>query len=460
MCHESTGIALTEPIGIGKGTVTLEDFEHAEADLRGRPEPRHQPSAHAGRAARGGEARRRIVAVNPLRERGLVRFANPQSPKDMLTGSSTPIASRYFQPRIGGDLAVADRACSRRLRRRATRSTAPSSPQHTTGFEALRGRHRRPRAWERLEARSRASPRAQIERSRAICTPRSSATIVCWAMGLTQHRTRVATIQKLVNLLLLRGNIGKPGAGPCPVRGHSQRAGRPHDGHLRAAAGGLPRRARRGVRLRAAARARATTRSARSRRCATAARRCSSRWAATSPPPRPTPARTGAALRTLRAHRARLDQAQPLAPGARARGADPALPRPQRARRAGRRPAGGDRRGFDEHGAPVRGHEGAGLAAAAVASRRSWRGWRAPRLPRSRTPWLRAGRRLRPHPRPHRRAWSRASRTSTRGCASPAASTCTIPARERVFPTASGRATFHAHPLRGRCARVPARRSC
>jgi molybdopterin-dependent oxidoreductase alpha subunit len=214
MCHESSGRGMAEVVGIGKGTVRLEDFEHADAIfLVGQnPGTNHPRMLTTLREVtlRGGK----IVAVNPLREAGLLRFAHPQKPQDLLGG--VPLAELYLQVRIGGDIALFK--AMMKLILEAGALDAEFIERHTAGFEALR---------ENLLAQSldqlvKASgvPEAQI-RAAAQIAIQSRATIVCWAMGITQHQHGVANVQELINFLLLRGMLGRPGAGACPVRGHS-----------------------------------------------------------------------------------------------------------------------------------------------------------------------------------------------------------------------------------------------
>lgn len=216
MCHEASGVALTEQLGSGKGSVTLEDFELAEAIFIFGQNPGTNHPRMLGELRNASKRGCRIVAFNPLRERGLERFSNPQSPTEMLGGGSTRIASEYYQPRIGGDLAVATALAKVVVERDAVDRDFIAA--HTLGFdtfaEALRAT-----SWADLERESGLS-RAQLEEAAQIYID-SNATILCWGMGITQHARSVATIQMLAALLLLRGNIGKPGAGPCPVRGHS-----------------------------------------------------------------------------------------------------------------------------------------------------------------------------------------------------------------------------------------------
>mgnify|MGYP000880719883 CR=1 FL=1 len=216
LCHEASGVALTEQIGSGKGSVTLEDFEQAEAIFVFGQNPGTNHPRMLGELRAAAKRGCRIVVFNPLRERGLERFAHPQSPSDMLLGTQTEIASRYFQPRIGGDLALLIGLAKIVLERDAIDHDFIT--QCCDGFDALRESVLAAN-WADIEADSGLS-RAAIDDAAQVYID-SPATIVCWGMGITQHRRSVATIQMLMNLLLLRGNIGKPGAGPCPVRGHS-----------------------------------------------------------------------------------------------------------------------------------------------------------------------------------------------------------------------------------------------
>ncbi|MEJ7746595.1 MAG: FdhF/YdeP family oxidoreductase, partial [Luteimonas sp.] len=216
MCHEPSGVAMGEQVGSGKGSVLLEDFELAEAIFIFGQNPGTNHPRMLGELRNAAKRGCHIVAVNPLRERGLERFADPKSPSDMLRGDGSKIASQYLQPRIGGDLAVAAGIAKMVVERDAIDHAFID--MHTSGFGAyaasLRGLE-----WGDIERESGLS-RGDISQAADVYIA-SNATIFCWGMGITQHRRSVATIQMLVNLLLLRGNIGKDGAGPCPVRGHS-----------------------------------------------------------------------------------------------------------------------------------------------------------------------------------------------------------------------------------------------
>ena len=216
LCHEASGVAMGEQIGSGKGAVLLEDFEQAEAIFIFGQNPGTNHPRMLGELRAAAKRGCRIVVFNPLRERGLERFAYPQSPADMLTGSSTPIASHYYQLRIGGDLAALTGLCKHLLA--AGSLDREFIAAHTQDFESFAAAVEA-EPWERIVEQS-GLTRTQIEQAAQIYDA-SRATIFCWGMGITQHRRSVATIQMLMNCLLLKGNIGKPGAGPCPVRGHS-----------------------------------------------------------------------------------------------------------------------------------------------------------------------------------------------------------------------------------------------
>ncbi len=223
MCHEPSGVAMTEQIGSGKGSVTLDDFEQADAIFVFGQNPGTNHPRMLGELRRAAKRGCNIVAFNPLRERGLERFTDPQSPAEMLGGGSTAIASHYFQPKIGGDLAVAT-GIAKAVIECADSGRDPHAVDmafiaaNTHGYDDFADSVR-DAAWVDIERESGLS-RAQLEQAARIYLD-SGATIFCWGMGITQHRRSVATIQMLINLLLARGNIGKPGAGPCPVRGHS-----------------------------------------------------------------------------------------------------------------------------------------------------------------------------------------------------------------------------------------------
>jgi molybdopterin-dependent oxidoreductase alpha subunit len=222
MCHESSGVAMTDSIGIGKGTVRLEDFELADLILiigqnPGTNHPRMLTELQKARA-RGAQ----IVSINPIKEKGLLEFLHPQDVPAMLTNRSSRISSLYLQPLIGGDLAVFKgiQKAVLELDAQAEQSLLDSEfiAAHTSGFEKLKA-DLAALSWEAITEQSGLSEAEMRDVARLYVG--ADRVIACWAMGLTQQRYAVATIQQVLNLLLLRGNIGRPGAGACPVRGHS-----------------------------------------------------------------------------------------------------------------------------------------------------------------------------------------------------------------------------------------------
>jgi len=220
LCHESSGKGLGNTIGVGKGTVSLEDFEHADCIfLFGQNPGTNHPrmlSTLADAVKRGA----RVVAVNPIRERGLETFAHPQKVSGML-GVGAPVATHHVQVRIGGDLAFLQGVAKCLLAREATHPDTFDRAflaEHTTGFDAWVAALATV-SFEALEAQSGVSQAAMA--TIADVYAESPRTIACWAMGITQHKHGVANVREIVNLLLCRGNLGKPGAGVCPVRGHS-----------------------------------------------------------------------------------------------------------------------------------------------------------------------------------------------------------------------------------------------
>ncbi len=215
MCHESSGVALGETLGIGKGSVSLEDLHDAELILivgqnPGTNHPRMLSSLE--RAKRRGAM---VVSVNPLPEAGLMRFRNPQRASGVV-GRGTPLSDRFLQIRLGGDLALFKAVNRRLLELDALDHTFLAD--RCDGLDALRAELAGLGWHDVLEATGLA--REQIEELAQLIAARERI-VICWAMGLTQHRHAVATIRELVNTLLLRGAVGKPGAGACPVRGHS-----------------------------------------------------------------------------------------------------------------------------------------------------------------------------------------------------------------------------------------------
>ena len=226
MCHESTSVGLPESIGAPVGTVLMGDFRRTDLILSfgqnvGSNSPRMlHPLQNASR--RGVP----IITFNPLRERGWERFTNPQSPREMLTRSETWISSRYHQVKAGGDIAAILGICKALLEGDDAAAAAGTAPwidhafieKHTRGFDEFAAKARAA-DWAALEAQSGLDRAALVET--AAIYARSRSAIAIYGMGLTQHRSGVENVRMVVNLLLLRGNIGKPGAGVLPVRGHS-----------------------------------------------------------------------------------------------------------------------------------------------------------------------------------------------------------------------------------------------
>ncbi|GAA2648699.1 FdhF/YdeP family oxidoreductase [Streptomyces lunalinharesii] len=217
MCHESSGSALTDTLGVGKGSVLLEDLYKADLIIVAGQNPgtNHPRMLTALEKAKAGGAK--IISINPLPEAGLERFKNPQTPRG-LAGGGTALTDLFLQVRLGGDQALF-RALNRRILETDGALDEDFLREHTHGFEEFAALAR---AGEDADDTLRATGLTHDEIERALAMVLASErTIVCWAMGLTQHKHSVPTIQEVVNFLLLRGNIGRPGAGVCPVRGHS-----------------------------------------------------------------------------------------------------------------------------------------------------------------------------------------------------------------------------------------------
>ncbi|VUM25617.1 FdhF/YdeP family oxidoreductase [Stenotrophomonas maltophilia] len=221
MCHEPTSRGLPPAIGVGKGTIVLQDFEHAEAIfVIGQNTGTNSPRMMSNLV----EARKRgipIVAVNPMPERALIRFAEPQDMVQMATFGSTEITSEFVHIRIGGDLALIKGMMKVMFEREAQGERVLDHEflsEHTVGLEALR-EDVLAQDWDEIVEVS-GITQAQIRRCAEIYI-RSKATVICYGMGLTQHQYGSTLLQQVANLLLLRGNFGKPGAGIGPIRGHS-----------------------------------------------------------------------------------------------------------------------------------------------------------------------------------------------------------------------------------------------
>tara|TARA_R110000772_G_scaffold41760_14_gene97179 strand:+ start:9257 stop:11608 length:2352 start_codon:yes stop_codon:yes gene_type:complete len=220
MCHESSGVGLGETIGVGKGTVSLEDLEHAEAIFvfgqnPGSNHPRMLSSLQA--AKRQGA---KIVAINPLDETGLKRFKNPQEVSGVI-GSGTALRDLYLPVKINGDVALLKGLCKALIERDSHHQPVLDHhfiEQYCHGFDAFKADIEQT-SWQAIEQGS-GLTQSLIEQAADIAST-SKKTICCWAMGMTQHKNAVANIQLMTNFLMLQGNLGKPCAGVCPVRGHS-----------------------------------------------------------------------------------------------------------------------------------------------------------------------------------------------------------------------------------------------
>ncbi|MFD6890824.1 FdhF/YdeP family oxidoreductase [Streptomyces sp. NPDC059957] len=215
MCHESSGSALNETIGIGKGSVSLEDLHQADLIIVAGQNPGTNHPRMLSALEKAKSAGAKIISVNPLPEAGMERFKNPQTPLGMLKG--TALNDLFLQIRIGGDQALF-RLLNKLVIEAGGATDEEFIREHTHGYEEFAAAAQ-DTDWDATLTAT-GLTRADIERALAMILA-SKRTIVCWAMGLTQHKHSVATIREVVNLLLLRGNIGRPGAGVCPVRGHS-----------------------------------------------------------------------------------------------------------------------------------------------------------------------------------------------------------------------------------------------
>ncbi|MET8688674.1 FdhF/YdeP family oxidoreductase [Streptomyces sp. NPDC004732] len=215
MCHESSGSALTETIGIGKGSVLLEDLYKSDLIVVAGQNPgtNHPRMLSALEKAKNNGAK--IITVNPLPEAGMERFKNPQTAQGMLKG--TALTDLFLQIRLGGDQALF-RLLNKLILETEGAVDEEFVREHTHGYEDFVAAARAADWDDTLQATG--LGREDIEEALRLVLA-SKRTVVCWAMGLTQHKHSVPTIREVVNFLLLRGNIGRPGAGVCPVRGHS-----------------------------------------------------------------------------------------------------------------------------------------------------------------------------------------------------------------------------------------------
>lgn len=221
MCHESTGTAMQQTLGIGKSTIAYDDFARADLIIimGQNPGTNHPRMLTALQEAKEHGAK--IVAVNPLPEAGLIGYKDPQRVRGYL-GKPTRIADQFIQVRLGGDMAllqaVSKRVMEAEARNPGTVLDRDFIERYCDGFEAFA--EHIAKVDERAVEQATGVPAAELDElaERYLSAER---VIICWAMGITQHRKAVDTIKEIVNLLLLRGNIGKPGAGASPIRGHS-----------------------------------------------------------------------------------------------------------------------------------------------------------------------------------------------------------------------------------------------
>ncbi|WP_429146036.1 FdhF/YdeP family oxidoreductase [Aeromonas rivipollensis] len=218
MCHEASGVGLIQSVGVGKGTVVLDDFDAAKAIFvfGQNPGTNHPRMMNALRkAARQGC---QIVTFNNLKEVALERFASPQSPAELLTPAATRISHQYLTPKLGGDMAAIRGMAKYILEEEGGRIDLAFIEQHTVHFDEYLAKVKATE-WAQIEAQSGLDREAITQAARIFA--QSESVISCWAMGITQHKHSVDTIREIVNLHLMCGQIGKPGAGLCPVRGHS-----------------------------------------------------------------------------------------------------------------------------------------------------------------------------------------------------------------------------------------------
>jgi molybdopterin-dependent oxidoreductase alpha subunit len=224
MCHEATSVGLPESIGIGKGTVSLDDFDACDLIIAmghnpGTNHPRMMGTLHE--VSRRGAP---IIVFNPLRERALERFADPQNAVEMATMGSTDIASSYYQVKVGGDGAALTGIMKALVALDHVGGGGADVldhefiATHTLGFAALL-EDLQAQSWEAIEESS-GLARTALQ-AVAAAYAKAKATIITYGMGIVQHRSGTTNVQQIANLLLLKGNFGKPGAGICPLRGHS-----------------------------------------------------------------------------------------------------------------------------------------------------------------------------------------------------------------------------------------------
>jgi len=221
MCHEASGTGMTKSIGVGKGTVTMDDFSKADAIFVFGQNPGTNHPRMLGTLRKASLRGAKIVSINNLKERGLQKFSDPQSPKEMIFLTGTNISQHYFTPRLGGDMALL-RGVAKCLfdwfEQDKSVLDTDFIDKHCQGFEAYQ-RSVNSSTWDSILRQSGLTKEEIVQIATLYISSKN--VIFTWAMGITQHQHSVATVRELVNVLMLRGNIGKPGAGACPVRGHS-----------------------------------------------------------------------------------------------------------------------------------------------------------------------------------------------------------------------------------------------
>jgi len=221
MCHEASGTGMTKSIGVSKGTVTMDDFSKADAIFVFGQNPGTNHPRMLGTLRKASLRGAKIVSINNLKERGLQKFSDPQSPKEMIFLTGTNISQHYFTPRLGGDMALL-RGVAKCLfewfEQDKSVLDADFIDKHCHGF--ITYQHSvASSSWDTILRQSSLTKEEIVQIAKLYVSSRK--VIFTWAMGITQHQHSVATVRELLNILMLRGNIGKPGAGACPVRGHS-----------------------------------------------------------------------------------------------------------------------------------------------------------------------------------------------------------------------------------------------
>lgn len=221
MCHESSGVALSESVGIGKGSVTLEDLHEAEVIMVMGQNPGTNHPRMLSALEKCKENGGKIITVNPLPEAGMVQYINPQSPKKILSGGEA-LTDVFLPVRINGDIAFLKALMLCLLEKEAEAPGTVLDHEFMEAFTAGKQEFLEDlQRYDFHECALDAGVNPELIRQAADLVARNQKIIICWAMGLTQHENGVDNIKEVVNLLLMKGAIGKPGAGTCPVRGHS-----------------------------------------------------------------------------------------------------------------------------------------------------------------------------------------------------------------------------------------------